>query len=244
LRVVKERANGMKNLFMLGVTVLVLTGISQVSLGVPVGGTVKPVETVVLGEGFALGLEGNYISERTLSGPAGELEVESRQGFLKGSWVLDESPISLSLRFGAADATLKDGPTEYEFDPGFAWSISGAVELYRNRRSGVVFCGELQYFAFELEDKSVGVMGNGDWQEWQVSLYLARKVPGLFVPYAGVKYSQAEIDFGFTWPSLNEEDTIGGFAGTHINFSEDFFVNIEARAGDETAFTSSINYRF
>ena len=235
----------MKNVFMLGVTVLLLAGISPVSSGGPVGGTAKPVETVVIGEGFTLGLEGNYISERTLSGWGGAIiEIESLQGFLKGIWILEESPISLSLRVGAADAKLKNGLLEYEFDPAFAWGVSGAVELYENRRSGVIFCGEVQYLAFDLEEKNAGVTGNGDWQEWQVSLFLTRKAPGVFVPYLGIKYSEAEINFMQRQPSLNEEDNIGVFAGTHINFSEDFFINLEARAVDETAFTSSINYRF
>ena len=239
-----RRANGMKNVFMLGVTVLLLAGVPLVSSGGPVGGTAKPVETVVIGEGFTLGLEGNYISERTLSGWGGEIDIESLQGFLKGAWILEESPISLSLRVGAADATLKNGLLEYEFDPAFAWGVSGAVELYENRRSGAIFCGEVQYFAFDLEEKNAGATGNGDWQEWQVSLFLTRKVPGVFVPYLGIKYSEAEINFKQRQPSLDEADSIGVFAGTHINFGEDFFINLEARAVDETAFTSSINYRF
>ena len=234
----------MKNVFMLGVTVLLLAGVSPVSLAGPVGGTAKPVETVVIGEGFTLSLEGNYISERALSGWGGEIDIESLQGFLKGAWILEESPISLSLRVGAADATLTNGSLEYEFDPAFAWGVSGAVELYENRRSGVIFCGEVQYLAFDLEEKSAGATGNGDWQEWQVSLFLTRKAPGVFVPYFGIKYSEAEINFKQRQPSLNEEDSIGVFAGTHINFGEDFFINLEARAVDETAFTSSINYRF
>lgn len=235
----------MKNVFMLGVTVLLLTGFPPVSAGGPVNGTAKPVETVVISEGFTLGLEGNYIAERTFSGWGGETEIESLQGFLKGVWILEESPISLSLRFGAADATLKDGSlVEYEFDPAFAWGVSGTVELYENRRSGAIFCGEVQYFAFDLEEKNAGATGSGDWQEWQVSLFLTRKLPGAFVPYLGIKYSEAEINFNQRQPALDEDNNIGVFGGTHINFGEDFFINLEARAVDETAFTSSINYRF
>ena len=66
---------------------------------------------------------------------------------------------------------------------------------------------------------------------------------GKFVPYAGVKYSdvQIEMDGGET---LNAENNVGVFVGADFKFNPTFSLNMEGRFIDETAMSLAAAFTF
>ena len=107
---------------------------------------------------------------------------------------------------------------------------------------------------FQLMDPTFSADSEVEIKEWQVALYVNQTF-GNFSPYAGVKYSEYDVDFEFKgsgqYLSLKVEgdaeadDNFGIFLGTDIYVIPNLLsINIEARFIDETAGTFGLTYRF
>ncbi len=93
-----------------------------------------------------------------------------------------------------------------------------------------------------------------EWREWQVDLDLAHKID-LFIPYVGIKYSNAKAKVeGFSVPIANHGTTgtlemknrspIGLIVGCTLTTGKYFMLNVEGRLIDEEALTISGDFRF
>lgn len=86
--------------------------------------------------------------------------------------------------------------------------------------------------------------------EWQVALGLAYQYKK-FIPYLGTKYSGMRARIKFTQGSTSVSDNDveasnawGLFYGMDVLLSDNMSFNIEARSFDESAISTSLNFRF
>jgi len=113
-------------------------------------------------------------------------------------------------------------------------------------------------------DTHTGVGGKGSYKEWQIALGISLDMSEYtytdermrFIPYVGVKYSSVDVEAdGFVSGTkyqvtdAEEESNVGVFVGFDLYFSEvskdeEVGLNVEARAGDELAFSGAITYQF
>ena len=99
---------------------------------------------------------------------------------------------------------------------------------------------------------------NGDFTEQQIALEVAWR-GDIFVPYAGIKYSDVEVDADFTTSGSQRKatgqgagDVIGAFVGLSIapkldvlgDKAERIAINVEGRFVDEEAISGSVTYKF
>lgn len=175
-----------------------------------------------------------------------------------------------------------DEKFEFEDDWGFAWGIGAKAKIFETS-GGLRFMADAQYLSYKVDgdlkvdgkDFDQGFLeelrlDSGDpnatfssdseteIKEWQVALYVNQTF-GNFSPYAGVKYSEFDIDcelkgsgqvLGNPYSLKIEgdaeaDDNFGIFLGTDIYvIPNQLSINIEGRFLDETAGTIGVNYRF
>jgi hypothetical protein len=217
-----------------------------------------------------------------------DMEVDSNRIFLKGTLGLHPN-VDIFVKLGMADANSEykwkesgfpDEKIEFEDDWDFAWGVGAKVKIFETP-GGLRFMADGQYLSYEVDgdikvdgqDFDQGLLeelqlldptatfssdSKTEIEEWQVALYVNQTF-GNFSPYAGVKYSEFDVDFElkgsgqlFAIPyslKLDEEseadDNFGVFVGTDIYIiPNQLSLNIEARFIDETAGTFGVNYRF
>lgn len=91
------------------------------------------------------------------------------------------------------------------------------------------------------------------WNQWQVNLDLAYRID-LFVPYIGIKYSEAHAKLGTFSTAIANDGSgkdqfrtrvpVGLYLGCAISNRKYFMLNIEGRFIDEEAMTISADLRF
>jgi len=171
----------------------------------------------------------------------------------------------------AKEPGYPDEKDEFEDDWDFAWGIGAKVKIFETP-GGLRFLGDAQYLSYEVDgdfkidgknfdqallqelrllDPSTTFSSDSETkiEEWQVALYVNQTF-GNFSPYAGVKYSEYDIDFeskgsgqflGAPYSMEVEgdaeaDDNFGIFLGTDIYVIPNLLsINIEARFIDETA---------
>lgn len=91
---------------------------------------------------------------------------------------------------------------------------------------------------------------DAEWQEWQVSLGVSRKL-GQISPYFGIKYSDvvasAKATISGTTYDLDDTDSdenFGVFVGTLINLTDNLSLNVQGRFIDETAVGVELSFKF
>ena len=217
-----------------------------------------------------------------------DMEVDSNRIFLKGTLGLHPN-VDIFLKLGMADGNSEgkhkepgepDEKFEFEDDWDFAWGIGAKIKIFETP-GGLRFMADGQYLSYKV-DGDVKVDGKDldqvileefrlwdpmatfssdskiEIKEWQVALYVNQTF-GNFSPYAGIKYSDFEIDLEIDGSgqflgdpyflkmegNAEADDNFGIFLGTDIYIiPNQLSVNIEARFIDETAGTIGVNYRF
>ncbi|MDL1980949.1 MAG: hypothetical protein LWX02_05655 [Deltaproteobacteria bacterium] len=211
-----------------------------------------------------------------------DMEIDSNRIFLKGTLGLHPN-VDMFVKLGMASANweAKYGEKlEFEDDWDFAWGVGAKVKIFETP-GGLRFLGDAQYLRYKVDgdfkidgkdvdqelleelrlvDPSATFSSDSETkiEEWQVALYVNQTF-GNFSPYAGVKYSDFEIDSelegsGQLWGipyslklqgDAEADDNFGIFLGTDIYLIPNLLsINIEARFIDETAGTFGLTYRF
>lgn len=235
------------------------------------------------------GLGGTYTDPMPYPGDSiDDMELDSNRIFLKGALGLHPN-VDIFVKLGMASANWEakykepgypDEKLEFEDDWDFAWGIGAKVKIFETP-GGLRFLGDAQYLSYKVDgdfkidgkdlDQDIledlrSVDSNATFsadsqveiKEWQVALYVNQTF-GNFSPYAGVKYSECDVDVEFKGSgqflgdtySLKVEgdaeadDNFGIFLGTDIYVIPNLLsINIEARFIDETAGTFGLTYRF
>jgi len=175
---------------------------------------------------------------------------------------------------------VPDEKLEFEDDRDFAWGLGAKVKIFETP-GGLRFMADAQYLSCEVDgdNKVDGVDfdqallevlrlvdpnatfssdSKTEIEEWQVAVYVNQTFSN-FNPYAGVKYSEFDVDFELKGSGellgtpysykvegdAEADDNFGIFLGTDIYIiPNQLSINIEARFIDETAGTIGVNYRF
>lgn len=264
----------MKNMILVGI---VLSFMSFATVGL--AGTVGNIAETQGGLGkFSLGVEYDGVFDRDLDldsimpplGPGESIkdaEFESNRIFAKGTLGLHPN-LDIFVKFGAADADGEfkfvdpSASTKFEFDGDwdFAWGIGAKAKLFQSP-SGIRLMADIQYLWYEV-DGDIKVNGidlaitgpydaETEIQEWQVALYVNKTI-GMFSPYAGVKYSDMDVEtdidsqsFGKLEIDFEADDNFGIFLGTDFYAIPNILsFNIEGRFVDEIALSVGLNWRF
>jgi outer membrane protein W len=154
------------------------------------------------------------------------------------------------------------GTAKYKGDNAFAYGF-GMKGTYDLKNDWFLGC-DLQYLRHKNDYKtssSYAVYDNngteifeeaGEWKgkttfyEWHVAPYIAKKL-GNFVPYLGVRYSDARIEDKDEWGTktkIKADDNVGVFLGTDYKLGDSWKINLEGRFVDETAMSLAATYRF
>jgi len=220
--------------------VLALFFISGLCYAAPIYGPNMPKR----GQWF-MGFEANVVSSRDMKKGLGD--AETRQFFYDGSYGIYDW-FSFDGRLGIGDAefdTLDAGRFDLGF--GFAGAYGARVRLYNDEKERIKVVFGFQHISAHppKEDKN-SVKYGAIWDEWQFSL-LASKAAGRFEPYLGVKASQLYIirrdNNQNDWAWNGAKRHFGVVAGSCIDISKNWYLDIEGRFIDETAFSAALNCR-
>jgi hypothetical protein len=217
-----------------------------------------------------------------------DIEIDSNRIFLKGTMGLHPN-VDMFVKLGMAGANWEakykepgypDEKLEFKDDWDLAWGVGAKVKIFE-APGGLRFLGDAQYLSYKVDGNfkidgkdyeqdrleylrslDPNAIFSADSQveikEWQVALYVNQTF-GNFSPYAGVKYSDCDVDIEFKGSGqvlgnpyslkiegdAEADDNFGIFLGTDIYvIPNQLSINIEGRFIDETAGTIGVNYRF
>lgn len=171
--------------------------------------------------------------------------------------VLGSSRTSANWRF--VDSIGGVHRIELETNYEFLWGVGARGILYEWGNTSLGMGGRFEsshYFPCWLTSDGIPqsvINSTLHWREWQIDLDVSYKID-IFVPYIGVKYSNAQTKInGFSVP-ISQSGTgndqfknrvpVGVFIGCSLSSSKYFMLNIEGRLVDEEAVTISGDIRF
>lgn len=154
------------------------------------------------------------------------------------------------------------GTAKYKGDNAFAYGF-GMKGTYDLKNDWLVGC-DVQYLRHKNDYKASSSLvvyddngaqifeEAGEWKgkttfyEWHVAPYVAKKL-GNFVPYLGVRYSDARLEDKDEWGTktkIKADNNVGVFLGTDYKLGDSWKINLEGRFIDETAMSFGATYRF
>ena len=176
----------------------------------------------------------------------------------RGTYGLTDK-VELTVRLGGAsmDEVFKAdvNGTEATFNGSteFAWGLGIAGILYDAGTWNIA--GNANYLAHSGHDgtitPNVSLTASNqdfDYSEWQIGLQVQGKYDQ-FLPYLGVKYSDATLDYnkykGRTDRADSESDNnVGVYVGAGFDLTPQWSGYVEGRFVDETSFGGGIRYTF
>jgi major outer membrane protein len=227
---------------------------------------------------FRVGFWGDYVfnrhlqvhsRSRNISSSIEKTKINTNAGFLAANlW----DRVDLFTTLGATDFALRsnvktfgsasNGPQlELETKNQFSWSVGARGTLWE---CGCTSFGlETQYFTTKPRvhrvsiAESVSVYPDNSisarYQEWQVGGGVAHRI-NMFVPYLGVKWSWAKVNFDHAHPFASDPDLTlfnsrnknhwGFAAGVSLIDCEKAALTVEGRYGDERAVHVNGQIRF
>jgi opacity protein-like surface antigen len=252
----------MKKIFLVG---LMIVAFSSFVLAAPVNNVISEEKK----EGYRLKVtaEGDFISERELDVANESVELETNFYQAKIACGIGNRIDIYALLGSIKDAQVTEkepsNTYKYFFDDDFAWGF-GASVLIHEFENGLRIGADGKYRAAEVDLIELDINGtkygladisevSGDFEEWQFSLGIAKEFGETvkFIPYAGVKYSDVEVQakgtiLGTVYQTnnVNSKDTMGGYAGAEVAFNDNLSVYVEGRFVDESAFSTGITWKF
>lgn len=222
---------------------------------------------------FRVGYEGNFVSDARLkqtdssSGRVDNFKINANSGSLTFNilnWfdvfsMLGASRIHTDWRITPPSGGNFRLETETRYD--FSWTVGGKTLVYKWENTAIGLSGRYYSSYPELAwltiDGQPVFTNNASirYDEWQIALGIGHKI-GIFVPYAGIKYSDAKADLsglseniivsndGSNTLIMKRKEHVGAFLGVSLTNGEKFLLNIEARLADEEAATVSGEVRF
>lgn len=192
-----------------------------------------------------MGFETNLVFERAMRKALGE--AETKQYFYNASYGLYDW-MSFDGKLGIGDMefdTREAGRLDYDF--GFSGAYGLRFKIYddEQKRLRAIF-GFQHISAHPPSEKANEVKYTAIWDEWQLSLLLAKGI-GRFNPYAGVKTSQLFIirrdSLQSDWSWNGADGHFGVILGSNADLFKNWYLNLEGRFIDETAFSLAITYK-
>ncbi len=228
-----------------------------------IGGT----ETVGKGE-WSIGLEQEVVFERNMEnaslsgGQRVELEIDKAyRTMAKISYGLMDN-MDMYIKLGTSEFEVdqkvfspdesgeKDSKTDFAYGAGLKWNMPlkkgcflGVDAQYLRHRNKYTYTNTSTAVYDVQEDKLT-------LQQWHVASYIGKKM-GKFVPYLGVRYSDARLksEGQSTWVApcnwkSEAEDNVGIFVGTDVKLADNWTLNVEGRFIDETAMSVGSSFKF
>ncbi|MBI4336151.1 MAG: hypothetical protein HY589_05795 [Candidatus Omnitrophica bacterium] len=192
-----------------------------------------------------IGFEGNAVFEREMNKNLGE--AETNQYFYNASYGLYDW-LSFDGKLGAGDLEFDTRETgRLDYSSGFSGAYGLRFKIYDDEagRLRAIF-GFHHISAHPPGEKVNEVKYTAIWDEWQISLLLAKGV-GRLNPYFGVKASQVFLirrdSLQSDWSWNGAKDHFGVITGSNINLLKNWYLNLEARFIDETALSAALSYK-
>lgn len=143
---------------------------------------------------------------------------------------------------------------KWDTDYDFVWAVGGTVMAYETELEqmwkGILRIGlDGRYRQAHLDVDDPNQAPNYEFEEWQVALAVSYQIDQ-FIPYAGVKYSDATGDATATIAGseykidFENDDNVGIFVGGDYLIDDSVMINIEGRFIDETAISAGATIRF
>lgn len=140
--------------------------------------------------------------------------------------------------------------TDYDF----VWAAGGTVIAYETKLeqmgNGVLRAGlDGRYRQAHLDVDDPNQAPKYEFDEWQVALAVSYQIDQ-FIPYVGVKYSDATGDATATLNGqeykidFEGDDNVGIFVGGDYLIDDSVMINVEGRFIDETALSLGATIRF
>lgn len=178
----------------------------------------------------------------------------------RGTYGLTDK-VELTVRLGGANMDNVDevdgatpGESVFEGSSEFAWGVGLSGILYEAGTWNIA--GTANYLAHSSHDGPItgnvpdatATNQDYDYTEWQIGLQIQGKYDQ-FLPYLGVKYSDATLDFnkiyGVTGVADSESDkNVGVYVGAGFDLTPQWSGYLEGRFVDETSFGGGIRYTF
>lgn len=238
----------MKKLVMAFIGVL---GLGSVALAAPVG----DVFNFTSGEEsqFITRLQADFVFDRDGADSGESIESQSYAAQIGYEVSKQFTPYVLLGAFeGEYDYS---GVVAIESDMNFMWGAGISGVLWTSE-GGIEIGYDAKYRQAELDIDSVTILGSGitvpdssvDYADWQAAVLVSKNFNGIR-PYAGVKYSDYELDnltlAGTAIDGSSEaDDNLGVVAGLSIDIVDSLSADVEGRLLDEEALTASLTWRF
>lgn len=187
---------------------------------------------------------------------ADKSRVENLSYLARGSYGLTDK-VEVSVRLGGASMDIVDkvdvgGGVEQTFEGSgeFAWGLGIGAVLYDAGTWNIA--GQANYLAHGGHTGNIlpaGITNNDiDFSEWNIGLQIQGKYDQ-FLPYLGVKFSDATVDYNKYGGATNvadeeAEDNVGIYVGAGFDLTPQWSGYLEGRFIDETGFGGGIRYTF
>lgn len=207
-------------------------------------------------------LEGEVASERRdmehTTTPADKMRAEAVDFVGRISYGLTDK-VEVTARLGGADLDVVDradvaaiggavaNGSTFDGSSQFAWGLGISAILYDAGTWNLA--GNANYFSHADHNGNWGAVTNNDlnYSDWNIGVQAQGKWDQ-FLPYLGVKYSDARIDFdkinGAARADAESENVVGVYVGTGFDLTPQWSGYVEGRFIEETSFGGGIRYTF
>lgn len=254
--------------------VVLIISLCSCALAGPVGNPAKPA--LEIGDTpFKVGVEMDLVTERDLDISDKSVGIDRIKWYGAKLSYNFEDIAETSIALCAADLKFTEKYIQYETETGFGLGLGQSFVLYEfDNGLRVGLDGKIRFIDADVDNLFLGgtrylLTDSGvqdvkvEYQEWQLAAGISKELEGLFgfeyylpedwifVPYAGVKYSDVRVTgkayvsgTSYNNEDINSDNIFGVFLGCDVLATEDLSVGLEARFIDEQGFTFSVNYRF
>ena len=192
-----------------------------------------------------MGFETNIVFDRDMKKGLGE--AESNQYFYNISYGIYDW-FSFDGKLGMGDTefdTIEAG--RMDLDLGFAGAYGARFKVYDNREKRLRGVLGFQHISVHpSKEETAGVKYSSIWDEWQISLLLSKEF-GKIEPYVGVKASQLYIirkdNLQDDWSWNGSGDHLGIILGSKAELPGNWYLVLEGRFVDETAFSTVVSHK-
>jgi hypothetical protein len=209
---------------------------------------------------FSLGFEADYLANRDLKDPDAAITA----GFygVKFDFSLaapKEHSFDLVLAVGKAygvalEAVVGNNVVDVGLDDQL-YVGGGVIQTFSFPAHKIQLMLNLMYRQMDAKDSDAEIANtqgevNIDTTEWHAAFVIARKFEKA-TAYAGLRFSAITVDAeaeagaaSYTVDGAEADSGIGILVGVSVVLGRGFSVDVEARAGDEQAYTLGVNYTF
>ena len=264
----------MKKAVVLAAMGILLLSACSVLRGAPVGNPAKPVVELNYNP-YKVSAEIDLVKERALDYAGTDREIDHLNWYLTRLSYVHEDWVEFYILLGMVDDGEFTTAVKYETGTGFAWGL-GQTILLHEFENGLKVGMDARYRQTEpdVDKLTTGAVGYSindanvsgvevEIKEWHLALGISRELDGpveitqfipfgwILMPYAGIKYSDVDIDSQSTIAGtsnkssgVGSDDNVGLFLGCDVLAADNASFGIEMRFLDEIAYSVNFSYRF